>query len=77
MSTPFFIKQLQDRPHIALRKSLYEKKLIEMAMKEEPDFAVSIKAKGDYYLVELKEGGLEDSFRFLDFMTYLRRTNGC
>lgn len=77
MNAPLFIKQLQNKPHIALRKSLYEKKFIEMAMKEEPDFIVSIKAKGDYYMVELKDDNLEDSFRFLDFMTYLRRTHGC
>jgi hypothetical protein len=60
---------------MALNKSLYEKRLIEIAMREEPDFIASIKTKGGYYLLELKNDDLEDNFRFLDFMIYLRRSH--
>ena len=76
MSTPFFIKQLHNKPHIALHKSLYKKELIQEAMVEEPDFIASVKTKGNYHMVELKDNSLEDSFRFLDYMVYLRRTHG-
>ena len=75
MNSPF-IRIIQNKPHIVLNKSLYEKKLIDIAIKEEPDFIASIKAKGDYYLLELKDNNPEDNLHFLDFMVYLRRTNG-
>lgn len=76
MNPPLFIRKLENKPYIALNKTLYEKKLIEMAMKEEPDFIASVKTKGDYYLLELRNSDFADSFRFLDFMIYLRRTHG-
>ncbi|MDD5585122.1 MAG: hypothetical protein PHV55_08725 [Candidatus Omnitrophica bacterium] len=76
MSTPLFIRQFRDKPHIALHKSLYDRKFIEAAMKEEPDFVLSVKSKGGYYLLELREADYEDCLRFLDFMTYLRRIDG-
>lgn len=67
-----FIEKSRKKPCLKLNKKLYSKDLIN-AINEEFNCVLSVRSKGNYYLVEIDADDTRDYFGFLNYLIYLNR----
>jgi hypothetical protein len=68
-----FLKKDKNSIWVKLRKELYSKAMIKKVQEQEPEIVCSVRAKGEYFFVELKTADKEDCFDFLNCLVYCRR----
>lgn len=67
------LKRENDQATLRLHKNLYEKRIINTALKDEPDFIKEFHLRDDYYILKLNSSNKTDCLSFLNYLIHLHK----